>query len=69
MLEHCRDLFTRTGDTYGQALTAYTLGDLRLAQNRVEEAREHFMRCHRLSSDVGLGARALQRAQECFADR
>lgn len=32
MLEHCRDLFTRTGDTYGQALTAYTLGDLRLAR-------------------------------------
>ncbi|MGV9328763.1 BTAD domain-containing putative transcriptional regulator [Streptosporangium sandarakinum] len=69
MLEHCRDLFTRTGDTYGQALTAYTLGDLRLAQNRVEEAREHFMRCHRLSGDARLRARALQRAQEGLADR
>ncbi|MEO3891917.1 BTAD domain-containing putative transcriptional regulator [Nonomuraea sp. B5E05] len=43
--DRCALLFFRAGDTHGQALTFYALGEMSRERGRTEEARRYFHRC------------------------
>ncbi|MEU4570945.1 BTAD domain-containing putative transcriptional regulator [Nonomuraea sp. NPDC023979] len=50
MLAECAEMCARAGDELGEALTAYTLGDVRRRQGDERAALAHFTTCHTVLS-------------------
>lgn len=63
-LERCRGMFVTAGDSYGEGLTCYTLGELGVRRGRRAEALENFRRCLELVTEPSWKDRAATRLRE-----